>query len=101
MFDVSITDQGLWWMRDWNIETIFCKVQDWSDVNEGQYWVYAIGNDGCGARMALGHHWGTFALTAEPPLEPVHALAQALLEQDIPGARFAAMRPGQVHTLTA
>ncbi len=53
MFDVSITDQGLWWMRDWNIETIFCKVQDWSDVNEGQYWVYAIGNDGCGARMAL------------------------------------------------
>ena len=39
MFDVSITDQGLWWMRDWNIETIFCKVQDWSDVNEGQYWV--------------------------------------------------------------
>lgn len=53
MFDVSITDQGLWWMRDWNIETIFCKVQDWEDVNDGSFWVYAIGNDGCGARMQL------------------------------------------------
>ena len=53
MFNGSLTQQGEWWLRQWNIETIFCKLQDWEDVSEGQYWISAIGNDGCGARLCL------------------------------------------------
>jgi L-ascorbate metabolism protein UlaG (beta-lactamase superfamily) len=49
----------------------------------------------CGAEYAVGHHWGTFQLTAEAIDAPRRALAAALKEQDIDPHRFAALQPGQ------
>lgn len=49
-----------------------------------------------GAEQALGHHWGTFQLTAEPVDAPEQALAAALEAASIPPEKFIAMRPGQV-----
>jgi L-ascorbate metabolism protein UlaG (beta-lactamase superfamily) len=57
--------------------------------------------DLCGAKAALGHHWGTFQLTAEPHDAPAVALAAALDAQSIPRERFPAVRPGHVQTLGA
>ena len=53
----------------------------------------------CGAKAALGHHWGTFQLTAEAILQPPQELAKVLAERAIPHDCFKAMRPGQVHVL--
>ncbi len=50
----------------------------------------------CGARQALGHHWGTFQLTTEAHDAPPAALAVAREARGIPAERFPAMRPGQV-----
>jgi L-ascorbate metabolism protein UlaG (beta-lactamase superfamily) len=49
-----------------------------------------------GAEAALGHHWGTFRLTAEAIDEPPRKLAEALQEARIAPERFKALRPGQV-----
>jgi L-ascorbate metabolism protein UlaG (beta-lactamase superfamily) len=49
----------------------------------------------CGARRALGHHWGTFQLTDEPIDEPERRLHAALDEAGIDRALFHAMRPGE------
>jgi L-ascorbate metabolism protein UlaG (beta-lactamase superfamily) len=49
-----------------------------------------------GAEQALGHHWGTFQLTAEPVDAPEQALAAALEAAGVPLERFVAMRAGQV-----
>ena len=49
----------------------------------------------CGARQALGHHWGTFQLTDESVERPLEALAAALAEHEIPPERFRALRPGE------
>ena len=49
----------------------------------------------CGARQAIGHHWGTFQLTDEPIHEPEQRLHAALDEAGIPRAKFHAMRPGE------
>lgn len=54
-----------------------------------------------GARMALGHHWGTFPLTAEGPDSPRLALARALAEAGIAAQAFRAVRPGEVHMIEA
>jgi L-ascorbate metabolism protein UlaG (beta-lactamase superfamily) len=54
----------------------------------------------CGAAEAVGHHWGTFRLTNEAAEQPPADLAAALAERGIPPARFAAVRPGEVHTLS-
>jgi len=45
----------------------------------------------CGARTALGHHWGTFQLTDEA----IEAPARALAAEGVDDAVFPAMRPGQ------
>ncbi|HYI88623.1 MAG TPA: MBL fold metallo-hydrolase, partial [Beijerinckiaceae bacterium] len=50
----------------------------------------------CGARQALGHHWGTFQLTDEGIERPLQALAAALAAEEIPPERFHALRPGEV-----
>ena len=52
-----------------------------------------------GAKAALGHHWGTFQLTAEAHGEPPKALAVALQVRGIPESQFPAMRPGQVYVI--
>jgi len=50
----------------------------------------------CGARNAVGHHWGTFQLTNEAIDAPREALADALASHDIDPARFRALIPGEV-----
>lgn len=50
----------------------------------------------CGARHAIGHHWGTFQLTDEPIEQPPLHLAEALAEAAVEPSRFQAFRPGQV-----
>jgi L-ascorbate metabolism protein UlaG (beta-lactamase superfamily) len=52
----------------------------------------------CGARHAIGHHWGTFQLTDEPIDQPPQHLAEALAAAAIDSLRFKAFRPGQVWT---
>jgi L-ascorbate metabolism protein UlaG (beta-lactamase superfamily) len=51
---------------------------------------------GCGARQALGVHWGTFRLTDEARLAPVTALADACVRLGVLPERFVAMQPGDV-----
>lgn len=53
----------------------------------------------CGARSALGHHWGTFQLTTEPHDAPPADLDRALAAKGIVRERFKAVRPGQVEIL--
>lgn len=48
----------------------------------------------CGARQALGVHWGTFQLTDEGRTAPVEALAEALRREGFAGERFLALEPG-------
>lgn len=55
----------------------------------------------CGARQALGVHWGTFALTNEPRTEPREALAVALAERAMPASSFLALEPGDVWSAPA
>ena len=50
----------------------------------------------CGARQALGVHWGTFQLTDEARLAPVAALEQACLDHGIEAGRFIPLHPGLV-----
>jgi L-ascorbate metabolism protein UlaG (beta-lactamase superfamily) len=50
----------------------------------------------CGARQALGVHWGTFPLTNESRSAPQEALAEALRIHDIVPDRFLAFEPGDV-----
>ena len=50
----------------------------------------------CGARQALGVHWGTFRLTDEARLDPPAALNVALARHGIDRDRFPALRPGDV-----
>jgi L-ascorbate metabolism protein UlaG (beta-lactamase superfamily) len=55
----------------------------------------------CGAETALASHHGTFQLTDEAIDAPVLALAEALRTAGIPGERFRALSPGQVHAIGA
>ena len=52
----------------------------------------------CDAAQALGVHWGTFALTDEPPFAPQQDLRRALLDAGMPAERFLAMRAGDCWT---
>lgn len=52
----------------------------------------------CGAKQAIGHHWGTFQLTDEPIDQPPQQLAEALAAAAIEPSRFQPFRPGQVWT---
>ena len=52
----------------------------------------------CGARQALGVHWGTFQLTDEDRLEPVSALRRACDQFGVLPERFLPMEPGDVWT---
>jgi L-ascorbate metabolism protein UlaG (beta-lactamase superfamily) len=49
----------------------------------------------CGARQALGVHWGTFPLTDEARNDPADALAEALAEAGIELGQFLPLEPGQ------
>ena len=50
----------------------------------------------CGAKRALGHHYGTFQLTDEAIDAPLVALAEALQAAGIAPERFRALRLGEV-----
>lgn len=50
----------------------------------------------CGARQALGVHWGTFQLTDEARLAPVEALAAELRRRGMAQSSFIALQPGTV-----
>ena len=50
----------------------------------------------CGARQALGVHWGTFPLSDEGLEAPKRALETALAERDLDPACFLALQPGDV-----
>lgn len=52
----------------------------------------------CGARHAVGHHWGTFQLTDEARDDPPKALTAALMAQDLRAERFQPLAPAQVWT---
>ena len=49
----------------------------------------------CGAHHALGHHWGTFQLTAEAIDDPPRRLAAALAAAGLPPGCFRVQDPGQ------
>jgi L-ascorbate metabolism protein UlaG (beta-lactamase superfamily) len=55
----------------------------------------------CGAKRAIGHHWGTFQLTDEPIFEPEQRLHAARDDARIDRALFRAMRPGETMDLSA
>lgn len=50
----------------------------------------------CGARQALGMHWGTFQLTDEARTAPPTLLQATLAERGLPAQRFIALEAGQV-----
>lgn len=50
----------------------------------------------CGAKQAVGIHWGTFQLSSEEVYEPVHTLYGALRNHLLPIDSFIPLRPGQV-----
>ncbi len=53
----------------------------------------------CGARQALGVHWGTFRLTDESRTAPRHALQAELVRRGRPADSFLALEPGDAWTL--
>lgn len=52
----------------------------------------------CGARQALGVHWGTFNLTDEPRLEPKQRLQAELARRGLAAISFLAFEPGDAWT---
>lgn len=50
----------------------------------------------CGARNAVGHHWGSIQLTNEAVEQPRHDLFMALADADLSRDRFRPMLPGDV-----
>ena len=55
----------------------------------------------CGARHAVGHHWGTFQLTNEGREEPPARLRAALDAKGIDRARFRPLGPGEAWDVPA
>ncbi|MFT3972818.1 MAG: MBL fold metallo-hydrolase [Amaricoccus sp.] len=53
----------------------------------------------CGARQAVGHHWGTFQLTDEGFDDPPRDLARALDEAGVPAQSFVTALPGTAFRL--
>lgn len=49
----------------------------------------------CGAKQALGIHWGTFQLSSEKAYEPVHTLYGVLRDHLLAADKFIPLRPGQ------
>ena len=55
----------------------------------------------CGARQAVGHHWGTFRLTDEGHDEPPRDLATELARAGMLRKSFATLLPGSVVELSS
>lgn len=55
----------------------------------------------CGARQAVGHHWGTFRLTDEGYDEPPRELVAALARAELPPQSLATLLPGSVLALSS
>jgi L-ascorbate metabolism protein UlaG (beta-lactamase superfamily) len=54
----------------------------------------------CGARQALGVHWGTFQLTDEARLAPRERLHAALARRGLQAGSFVALEPGDVWSMS-
>ena len=50
----------------------------------------------CGARQALGIHWGTFPLADEPALAAPRLLQEELARRGLPASRFVALDAGDL-----
>jgi N-acyl-phosphatidylethanolamine-hydrolysing phospholipase D len=46
-------------------------------------------------RQSVGIHWGTFAMTGEPLLEPPQRVAAALIANELPRDAFVCLNPGE------
>ena len=57
--------------------------------------------EACGAKEAVGVHWGTFRLTNEAVDAPLAALGAALAQKGVPVADFRPLRPGEVWSAEA
>ncbi len=55
----------------------------------------------CGAHYALGHHWGTFQLTAEAIDDPPRRLTAALAAAGLSAKRFRVQDPGEAFDVPA
>lgn len=53
------------------------------------------------ARRSIGMHWGTFPLTAEDPMDPLHRLAGARLREGLSLHEFSTLAIGETISLTA
>ncbi|HWO36047.1 MAG TPA: hypothetical protein VNO32_45225, partial [Candidatus Acidoferrum sp.] len=54
----------------------------------------------CGAKQAIGHHWGTFRLADEGYDDPPRKLTEALSRTGLASQAFSTLLPGSVLQFT-
>jgi N-acyl-phosphatidylethanolamine-hydrolysing phospholipase D len=47
------------------------------------------------SKKSIGMHWGTFPLTAEPPMEPPQRLAEVLSAEGLTSQEFLTLKVGE------